>query len=147
MPGHLRTLDGQEYPVGDSLPPVECFRCGACCVRYQPPLLPGEVASIAAGLKLSGDDFLAKYGQLTYIGYLLRREGNKCVFLDVEAEDKASCRIHPFRPRACRNWAASLSRRECREGLARMKTTGKLLLPGELYPSPEDLDGFSGNLR
>ncbi|MDO8567160.1 MAG: YkgJ family cysteine cluster protein [Dehalococcoidales bacterium] len=122
MSGYLHTADGKEYPVGQRQNPIECFRCGLCCMRHQPPVPPDEVGKIAAGLGMTPDDFLAKYGQLTYVGYLLRQSQGSCVFLDWEKDGmKSSCRIHPFRPEACRNWQASLSRRECRDGLARLK--------------------------
>ncbi len=148
MSGRLRTIDGQEHPVGDSLPPIECFRCGVCCVRYQPPLLPEEIETIAAGLGMPAKDFLDKYAQLTYVGYLLSRSEGRCVFLVYEeGGDKASCRIHSFRPKACRNWVPSLSRRECQEGLTRLKTKSKIMLANELYSSPKALDRFSENLH
>ncbi len=148
MKGHLRTIDGQEHSIGEALPPIECFRCGVCCRRYQPPLLPDEVETIAAGLGMSAADFLTEYGQLTYVGYLLRRSGNRCVFLvDEEGGDRASCRIHPFRPQACQNWVASLSRPECQAGQSRLKAKGKLMLVNELYLSPKDLNSFSENLH
>ncbi len=148
MAGYLRTIDGREQPIGDSLPPIECFRCGICCLRYQPPLMSDELETIAAGLGMSATDFLAKYAQLTYVGHLLRRSEGRCVFLVYEeGGDKASCGIHSFRPEACRNWVPSLSRRECQEGLTRLKTRGKIMLANELYSSPKALDRFSENLR
>ncbi len=118
MSGRLRTMDGQEHRIGDLQPPIECFRCGVCCLRYQPSLMSEEIEAIATGLGMSTTDFLAKYAQVTYVGYLLRRSEGRCVFLVYdEGGDKASCSIHPFRPRACRNWVPSLSRLECQEGL------------------------------
>ncbi len=119
MSGYPRTVDGEEHPIGGAETPLECFRCGICCTRYQPPLLPEEVESIAAGLGMSATDFLSRYGQLTNVGYLLRQEQDHCVFLVREDEARYSCSIYPHRPIACRNWPASLSRRECRDGLAR----------------------------
>ncbi len=43
MARRLRTIDGEEHEVGETPPPIECFRCGVCCMRYQPPLLPEEI--------------------------------------------------------------------------------------------------------
>ncbi len=137
MSGHLRTIDGQEHPIGGSLPPIECFCCGICCTRYQPPLIPEEVETIAGGLGLSAEDFLSRYAQLTNVGYLLRQSERKCIFLSwEEGGAKASCSIYSFRPEACRNWVPSLSRPECQAGLARLKARGRIMLAEELYPSP-----------
>ncbi len=148
MSGRLRTMDGQEHRIGDLQPPIECFRCGVCCLRYQPSLMSEEIETIAAGLGMPANDFLDKYAQLTYVGHLVKRAGDKCVFLVYEeGGDKASCRIHSFRPGACRNWVPSLSRRECQEGLTRLKTKSKIMLANELYSSPKALDRFSENLH
>jgi Fe-S-cluster containining protein len=134
--------------VDEALTPIECFRCGLCCTRYQPPIVPDEVAAIAAGLGLSAADFLARYGQLTNVGYLLRQTSGQCVFLIREAASATcSCRIHPFRPRACRDWVASLSQRECREGLSRLKSAGNIILVKEIYPSPQASEQFSRELH
>jgi Fe-S-cluster containining protein len=122
MSDYLKTPDGDEHPVGDKRTPIECFRCGVCCIRYQPQLAPDEVETIARGLGLSKADFLARYAQFTNVGYLIRRSEEGCVFLTWEEDGvKSTCTIHPFRPKSCRSWAASLSRVECREGLASLK--------------------------
>ena len=137
-------MDGNGYRVGEEWPPIECFRCGICCTRYQPPIEPEEVETIARGLGLSPDDFLSEYVQITVAGYLLRRTEKGCVFLDwEEAEVTANCRIHPFRPEACRNWVPSLSRRECQEGLMRRKTRDKIVLVQDIYSSPEEVERFN----
>ena len=147
MSGYLRTVDGHERPVGERQPQIECFRCGICCTRYQPPLTHEESETIAKGLGISTENFLARYAQLTNVGYLVRQLEKGCVFLTWKKEEaRASCSIYPFRPEACRNWAASLSRSECREGLAKLKAEGKILLIKELYPSPEAVDSFSKHL-
>lgn len=139
MAGYLKTFDGENHPIGKALPPVECFCCGVCCVRYQPQLSTEESETIAEGLKLSTEDFLARYAQFTYIGYLLRRSERGCVFLAWEKGDsRASCTIYPFRPEACRNWVASLSRPECQEGLARLKNKSKIMLASEQPPTNMD---------
>ena len=122
---YLKTLASREHPAGKALPPVECFRCGVCCIRYQPQLTTEESETIATGLKISIDDFLSSYVQFTNIGYLLRRSERGCVFLSREKDDSGdSCAIYPFRPKICRDWVASLSRPECQEGLVRLKNTG-----------------------
>ena len=147
MSGYLRTLDGHECPVGERQPQIECFRCGICCTRYQPPLTHEESKTIAKGLGISTEDFLARYAQLTNAGYLLRQSEKGCIFLSWEEDGaRASCSIYPFRPEACRHWIASLSRPECREGLTRLKIKDRIMLVQELYPSPEAIDRFSKHL-
>lgn len=121
---YLNTLDGREQHTGQAWPPIECFCCGVCCVRYQPQITTEESETIAAGLKMSAGDFLSRYVQFTNIGYLLRRSEKGCVFLSPEKDDStAICTIYPFRPEICRDWVASLSRPECQEGLVRLKNT------------------------
>ena len=71
MSSYLRTLDGREHPVEHPEQAIECFRCGVCCTHYQPPLTPEEPEAIAGGLGISTEDFLARYAQATYIGYLM----------------------------------------------------------------------------
>ncbi len=143
MAGYLRTLDGREHHIGKASPPVECFHCGVCCVRYQPQLTTEESETIARGLKMSTENFLARYAQFTNVGYLLRHSERGCVFLSWEKDDsRAICTIYPFRPEACRNWVASLSRPECQEGLVRLKNKSKIMLATELYPSQEEVARF-----
>jgi len=132
VPGYLKIPDGREYHVGEALPPIECLRCGICCTRHQPPLSPEEVEATARNLKMTTSDFLTEYVQITLAGYLLRHDERGCVFLNREAgQATATCRIHPFRPEACRNWIPSLSRPECQEGLMRLQSEDNILLPDE----------------
>lgn len=147
MSGYLRMLDGKEYRVGEAWPPIECFRCGICCTRYQSPLTPEEVETIAGELRVSPSGFLSKYVQVTVTGYLLRQTEKGCIFLDWdEGEVTANCSIYPFRPEACRNWTPSLSRRECQEGLTRLKAKDRIIPVQELYPSPEAIERFYESL-
>jgi Fe-S-cluster containining protein len=138
----LKTLDGSEHHIrlSEASLPIECFRCGICCTVYQPLLSNEEIKTIARQLGLPAGTFLARYAQPTVIGYLLRQTKKGCVFLRWDSQARASCHIYPFRPAVCRNWAASLSRRECLEGLARLKTEGEILLAKELYSSPEAIE-------
>ena len=134
-------LDGSDYRVGKAPPQLECFRCGVCCTRHQPQLGTDEVATIAGGLGLAAADFLSRYGQLTNVGYLLRHNETGCVFLTWDGV-RTACRIHAFRPEACRNWHPGLSRRECQAGLAKMKARREIMLPQELYPLPDAINRF-----
>lgn len=140
-------LDGKEYRVGEALPAIECFRCGICCTRYQSPLTPEEVETIAKELGLSPSDFLSKYVQITVAGYLLRQTEKGCIFLNWEEEEvTANCSIYPFRPKACRHWLPSLSRRECQEGLKKLKAKDRIIPVQDLYPSPEAIERFDESL-
>jgi len=74
--------------------------------------------------------------------YLLRKLEDSCIFLiKREATDtgKASCRIHPFRPDACREWTPSLYRRPCQEELTRRW--------GLAINAREQIEGSAENLR
>ena len=147
MSGYLKTLDGDEHHISDIGIPIECFRCGVCCIRYQPQLTSEEIETIAGELGISTSDFLSRYAQSTNVGYLVRQSEKGCVFLIWEEDGaRASCSIHPFRPEPCRNWAASLSRSECREGLGRLKANDQIMLAKELYSSQEAVDRFCENL-
>lgn len=149
----LKTLEGSEYTPQEERVPIECFRCGICCEGYYPQLSPEELARMAGHMKLSSDEFIARYVQVTKIGYLLQQTKNGCVFLKWEeacsetgASRRALCSIHSFRPDACRNWEATLYRRECREGLSRIQKDG--IMPARaVYDDPEQLEQFCEAVR
>lgn len=133
MQGYLLIQDGTEHKVGDSLPQIECFRCGICCVRYRPKVTPKEMERIARRLKMSIEAFMSLYVRAvpTKDAYILQSSADTCPFLRWDKRDvKASCSIHAFRPKACRNWVASLSRWECREGLSKLKLMANSCCPG-----------------
>jgi len=80
-----------------------CRRSGNCCaipggfVR----VTPDDIAAIAAHLGMSVAAVTTRFVQPD--GERLREGlGNRCVFLVDGA--KASCGIHPVRPRKCREW-------------------------------------------
>jgi uncharacterized protein len=101
--------------------PFSCFRCGLCCTRYQVLLNPEEAQRIADYLKISVETFRAKYTDPRwpdFDNFLLCHRDGSCVFLRSESNKHFSCSIHTIRPQACRNWESSLSRRDCRDGLA-----------------------------
>jgi len=143
MRGHLRTFTGQEYSFGEERSPIECFRCGICCIDYQPEVTDEEIESIAERLSITADEFINRYVIVTQVGHLLRQTENGCVFLTLEeGTSKVSCTIYPFRPAACRNWVASLARPQCRKGLAKLKIDNSLLLVGEVYENQEQVERF-----
>jgi len=144
----LRTFDGQEYAIVDERQSVECFRCGICCMGYHPQLSEAEVERMAGHLGISTHDFIAKYVQVTQIGYLLRQTKTGCVFLTWEKDaPKSLCSVHPFRPDACRNWEPTLFRRECKAGLTKIQKDSGIMLVSEIYETQEELERFCAALR
>jgi len=128
---------------------IPCLRCGICCTRWQPEIDTEEASIIAQGLGVSPGELYQDYLEESpkKLGlYLLRRNEKGCIFLRYEGE-KADCVIHSFKPAACRRWMPSLFRPECREGLKRIKSNDHLLLPSEIYYSPEELTTFYHSLE
>jgi len=128
---------------------IPCFRCGVCCQRWQPLIGPEETARLAVFLDMAPEAFLATYARpypLAEATYQLReRPQGGCVFLEMR-DGRASCRVHPARPQACRDWEASLLRRECRDGL-RALAPESVLAVAPLYDSADDATAFSARLR
>jgi Fe-S-cluster containining protein len=144
----IRTLEGKEIAVTEQIP-IPCFRCGVCCTRYTPPLTSQEIDNIASALGISRSKCLSKYSVKAPVkeGYLLKRTDKGCVFLAWDADGKARCIIHPSRPQACREWTPSLAKPECREGLAKLKSQGQIMLLDELFPSQEQQKELYRSLR
>ena len=135
----IKTVEGKEIAVTEQTP-IPCFRCGICCTCYQPPLATEDIDNIASALGISRPKCISRYAHKAPIkeGYLLKHTKQGCVFLAWDADGKARCTIYPSRPRACREWFASLAKSECLEGLARLKSEGQIMLLKELFPSYEE---------
>jgi len=135
----IKTLEGNEITVAEQTP-VSCYRCGICCTRYQPPLTSQDIDSIASALGISASECLSRYALKvpTKEGYLLKRAEEGCIFLARDADGEACCLIHQSRPQACREWTPSLAKPECREGLAKFKSKGQIMLPDELFSSDDE---------
>ncbi|MBE0430661.1 MAG: YkgJ family cysteine cluster protein [Dehalococcoidia bacterium] len=135
----IKTMEGQEFTVSEQAP-IPCLRCGTCCNRYQPPLGSKDIESIASALGISNSECVSRYALKAPIkeGYLLKRTDKGCIFLAFDADGRARCAVHPSQPQACRDWTPSLSKPECREGLARVKSRGHIVLPEELFRSEEE---------
>jgi Fe-S-cluster containining protein len=80
-------------------------------------------------------------------GYLLKRTEKGCVFLARDGDSKARCTIHPSRPEACREWTPSLSKPECLEGLAKLKSRERIMLLDELFISQKDKQDLYSSLE
>jgi Fe-S-cluster containining protein len=135
----LKTLAGKEFTVAEQNP-IPCFRCGICCTCYQAPLAPEDVTNIASALGISRSKCISRYTRKvpTKEGYLLKKTKKGCIFLSWDADEKARCTIYPSRPKACREWTPSLAKPECLEGLAKLKSRGRIMLLEELFPSHDE---------
>jgi Fe-S-cluster containining protein len=143
----IKTLEGQETTVAEQVP-FPCFRCGICCTCYQPPLTIEDIDSIASALGISRSECISKYAHKAPIkeGYLLKYTKKGCVFLAWDADGKARCAVHESRPKACQAWVPSLSKPECLQGLAKLKSEGQIMLLEELFRSPEEREELFGSL-
>jgi Fe-S-cluster containining protein len=119
----------------------------ALCLDYS--AYTGGTEEIAQKLGMDTERFLGEYVQKDSRSgeLLLRRSRNGCAFLCWDQDGRARCDIYPFRPKACRNFVASLSRPECREGLSRLKSGQRLLLPNQLYHSGKAVERLSKAVR
>jgi len=100
-----------------------CFRCGECCTRYQVLLDGGEIEQVSMYLGISTARMKVDYTDPRWPvpgKFLLRhRDNGGCIFL-VHHGKEALCSIHVAKPKACLDWTAALSRKECSQGLARV---------------------------
>jgi len=135
----IKTSEGKEITITEQTP-IPCFRCGICCTCYQAPLTTEDIANIASALRISRSKCISRYALKLPIkeGYLLKHTKKGCVFLAWNADGKARCTIHPSRPKACREWAPSLSKPECFEGLAKLKSEGQIMLLEEFFKSHDE---------
>jgi Fe-S-cluster containining protein len=135
----IKTSEGKEITITEQTP-VPCFRCGICCTCYQAPLTPEDIDNIASALGISSSKCISRYALKVPIkeGHLLKHTKKGCVFLSWDANGKARCTIHPSRPKACRDWTPSLSKPECLEGLAKLKSREQIMILEELFPSHDE---------
>jgi Fe-S-cluster containining protein len=143
----LKRLDGNETTVTEQTP-IPCFRCGLCCTCYQPALSREDIDTIASALGISRSKCIARYAVKAPIeeGHLLKQTKDGCVFLAWGADGRARCTIHPSRPKACREWVPSLAKPACLEGLSRLKSEGRIVLPEELFAGREEQKELYGAL-
>lgn len=146
--GIIKTMDGREQVIAAETP-IPCFRCGFCCTLYQAPLHPEDIEKIASALRISTVEFISRCAERvpTQEGYVLRETQRGCIFLTWGENGKACCTIYPLRPKACREWTPSLSKPECLEGLAKLKSKGQIMLADELFSSQEDKERLSLSLK
>ena len=144
----IKTLEGKEFTVAEQ-PPIPCFRCGVCCTCCQPPLTSEDIDNIASALGISRSKCISRYAVKVPIkeGHVLKHTKKGCFFLAWDPDGRARCTIYSSRPKACREWTPSLSKPECREGLARLKSEGRIMLPNELFSSREGQKEFYRSLE
>jgi len=129
---------------------LPCFCCGICCSTYQVHLELTEAQKIADYLCVSLQEFLGDYTDPRWPGtstYLLRQKSGQCVFLEQGNRSAIRlCQINACKPTACRQWSASLYRKECRQGLSlywRLTVDDS----GSITGSPEDIQSFQTFLK
>ena len=142
-----RVFDGEvgRFVEASAIP---CHRCGVCCERWQPLVSGEEAARLAAFLGVEVEAFLAEYTAAYPFDdavRLLRREGRGCVFLGRDEGGRSLCTVHPARPDTCREWTASLDRRECVDGLARFGAGAVPL--AVVYPDEDERAAFAAVVR
>ena len=136
--------------AGQGLPVFPCFCCGICCSDYQPHLDMKESQTIADHLGVSLQKFIDDCTDPRWPGtdtHLLLHKDGMCIFLEKkEGKAKWLCRIHAFKPAACRQWTASLSQKECRQGHSRYWGLS-VNDSGQIIGSIEDLQCFQTFLK
>lgn len=154
MISRLFTIQGERIYDGEvgrfvEATAIPCHRCGVCCERWQPLVTAAEVERLAAYLAITP---ALVYGRFT-AAYpfddevrLLAREGRGCVFLRYDMDGRSACAVHPARPEVCRDWTASLDRRECVDGLRRFGGDEPIPLSA-VYPLPDEAARFARAIR
>ena len=108
-------------------PHIECLCCGTCCSRHQPNLSLSEARRVADTMGLDRETFRESYTDQRWPAtnsFLFRHEKGACVFLARDpVTEKATCRIHAFKPNSCLEWPASVFKRDCQAGLKRWNLT------------------------
>jgi len=132
-------------------PAIPCFFCGVCCTEKRVKVSMSEARHICEGLGLNWYIFLSNYIEPSESGpdsfYLRQRDGT-CIFLMKRGGKypQYMCLIHIWKPAVCREWNASLYRKECREGL--LKYWNLTLTPeGQLQGSEENSLSFQRFLK
>ena len=142
--------DGSTHQISEDLQPIDCFRCGICCIRLRPKIKDEEIATISERLCLKQEIFIKTFTRVLPQSEerILCNDGKQCPFLHRPDENgRTQCNIYSFRPQACRNWQASLSSKECQEGLRTLNSERDLLKLEDIYSSQEEINKFNLNLN
>lgn len=77
-----------------------CRQCGECCQGERGIVVTAiELEAMAAYLGLSPGEFASRYLVETPLGLQLATRLGTCVM-----QQDALCRVHPVKPRICREW-------------------------------------------
>lgn len=81
-------------------PVFACQMCGDCCRGYGGTYVSAtDIQAIAAYIREDPEQFKSRYCRSSGSRYVLAQSDNGfCIFWD------GLCRIHPVKPRMCRNW-------------------------------------------
>jgi len=129
---------------------IPCHRCGVCCERWQAMVDGGEIARIADVLGVTASEMRDTATEPYPFDdgvRLLRHQGGGCIFLRRDPDGASRCAVHAVRPAVCRDWVASLDRRECIDGLARFQGDGDIVLLSAVYPAEQDRIRFGRTIR
>jgi Fe-S-cluster containining protein len=83
-----------------------CLSCGACCATYRVSLHWSEAEPALGGLVPPELTERIDGHQVAMRGTCWTKQP-RCIALDAEIGVRSACRIHPLRPQACRDVAAS----------------------------------------
>ncbi|MHB8105642.1 MAG: YkgJ family cysteine cluster protein [Dehalococcoidales bacterium] len=100
-----------------------CRRCGVCCTLHQAFVTPADIERITAYLGITLNDWENLYDdrRWQYSEYrLIRHINGACAFLKL-SEGLATCQIHNVKPACCARWQAGPDKKECKEGIERVK--------------------------
>lgn len=86
--------------------PHPCLRCGACCAHYRVSMHWSETAPALGGVVPAALTEPHRPHEVAMRGTSQPRP--RCIALDAEIGRRSRCTIHPRRPSACREVAASL---------------------------------------
>jgi Fe-S-cluster containining protein len=102
---------------------MECRRCGVCCTMHQAFVNPKDIDRILKYLGITEKDWEELYDdpRWRYSEYrLIRQIDGACAFLRFSG-GLAECAIHDVKPECCAKWQAGPEKKECKEGMAKLK--------------------------
>jgi Fe-S-cluster containining protein len=81
-------------------PVFKCQQCGECCAgKGGIYVTAAEVEQMAGFLEIVPEELIRRYLENSPLGPRLGEDNGVCVFL---ADNR--CRVHPVKPRICRQW-------------------------------------------
>ena len=100
---YLPVRNGEKRPTAPADKYIDCLRCGICCTGLRVKLSKLDIRRLASALRLNQREFMRRYVETITIGYLLRQENDRGLFLEWKGDSGLSfCTIYRARPDACR---------------------------------------------